>query len=146
MRLFLLPLTNNRTLLYCQRIHVATAEKQGIVDKVTNKAAKLWSTWEKKDSGWQRKVVDYGNHALRRIPYEEWGLKSVPPLSARKKEMEVKGNATVELHYPQSIIPTSKAESLIMRLATERDALHRKRLTWSIVGMPLSAPFALIPV
>lgn len=146
MRLFLLPLTNNRTLLYCQRIHVATSEKQGIVDKVTNKAAKVWAGWEKREKGWQRKVVEYGNYALRRIPYEEWGLKSVPPISARKKDLELKGNTKVELHFPKSVIPASKAESLIMRLATERDALHRKRLRWCIVGMPITAPFVLVPV
>ncbi|KAM0325528.1 hypothetical protein ACHAQA_007515 [Verticillium albo-atrum] len=146
MRLFLLPVTKSRTLLYSQRLHVATTEKPNLIDKVTVRAAKLWAGWEKKDSGWQRKVVDYGNMALKRIPYEEWGLKSVPPISARKKEKALEGKKKIELIFPQSVIPKDKAESILSTLATERDSLHRKRLIWCIIGMPISAPFALVPI
>ncbi|KAM0279088.1 hypothetical protein ACHAQH_004774 [Verticillium albo-atrum] len=146
MRLFLLPITRSRTLLYCQRLHVTTTDKPNLIDKVTVRAAKLWAGWEKKDSGWQKKVVDYGNMALKRIPYEEWGLKSVPPLTTRKKEKELDGKNKIELIYPQSVISKDKVESILSTLATERDGLHRRRLIWCIIGMPISAPFALVPV
>lgn len=145
MRLYLLPLTTGRTLLYCQRIHVSTIEKQGLVDKVTIKAAKVWAGWEKYEKGWQKKIVDYGNYALRRIPYQEWGLKSVPPLSSRRRDEELKGNK-VDLIFPPSIISVTSAERLLAKLATERNSLHKKRLTWCFIGMPLTIPFVLIPV
>jgi hypothetical protein len=125
---------------------VATTEEKGLVDKLTNRAARLWAGWEKKDVGWQRKVVDWGNAAFRRIPFEEWGLKSVPPLSARRKDDELQGKEKVELVFPGQVIPAQKVESLLARLGTEREQLHRRRLIWCCIGMPLSAPFALVPV
>ncbi|KAK1979930.1 mitochondrial K+-H+ exchange-related-domain-containing protein [Colletotrichum cereale] len=146
MRLYLLPLTTSRTLLYSQRLNVATNSQQGLADKVGKKAAKLWAGWEARESGWQKKVVSYGNSALRRIPYEEWGLKSVPPISARRKDDELKGNEKIELVFPDKVIPTGKAEQVVRTLATERDALHKRKLIWCLIGMPISAPFALVPV
>src|SRR5262245_10007468 len=108
MRLFLFPISTRRTLLYCQRLEAATTERQGWVDRITARAAKLWTSWEKQEGGWQKRVVTYGNHAFRRIPYEEWGLKSVPPLSARRKDEELRGERKIELVFPGSVIPTTK--------------------------------------
>lgn len=147
MRLYLLPISTRRTLLYAERLNLNTKNHDlNYVDKGASWAAKKWAQWEKKESGWQRKVVDYGNSAFRRIPYEEWGLKSVPPLSARRRSDEVRGSEQVELCFPPGAIPIHKAEGIIRTLATERQALHRKRMIWSFVGMPISAPFALVPV
>lgn len=36
--------------------------------------------------------------------------------------------------------------SILERLSTERNAIHRKRLVWSLIGLPISVPFALVPV
>lgn len=94
-------------------------------------------------------MVNYGNMALRRIPYEEWGLKSVPPLSERLKREETKeasGMGKVEVVFPKSLIPKDRVPDVIKKLATEREALHRKRLIYCIIGMPISAPVALLPV
>ncbi|KAH6659581.1 mitochondrial K+-H+ exchange-related-domain-containing protein [Truncatella angustata] len=146
MRIYLLPISTRRTLLYCQKLETKTADSKSYVDKATAKAAKLWAGWEKKESGWQKTIVNYGNKALQRIPYEEWGLKSVPPLSKRRQEEEAHGLEKVEVVYPKSAIPTTKALSVLQTLATERQTLHKQRLTWCIVGMPISAPFALVPV
>ena len=146
MKLYLLPVSTRRTVLYCQRLNVTTTDKPGLVDKVTVRATKLWTGWEKKDKGWQKKVVDWGNNAFRRIPFEEWGLKSVPPLSARRKDAELEGKNKVELVFPSSLIPTHQAEGLLARLGSERDALHRKKLMWCCIGMPITLPFALVPM
>jgi hypothetical protein len=146
MRLYLLPLSTRRTLLYAKRLEVTTAPQgRSYIDKGTAWAARTWAQWEKMDKGWKRKVVDYGNYAFRRIPYEEWGLKSVPPLSSRRRDKEIHG-AKVDLCFPSSVIPPSKAEGILQTLATERQALHKKRLVWCIVGMPITIPFALVPI
>ncbi|KAI6716570.1 hypothetical protein JHW43_000829 [Diplocarpon mali] len=146
MRLFLLPISTRRTLIYCQRLNVTTIEQQGWLDKGTHKAAALWARWEQKDSGWQKKVVNYGNEALKRIPYEEWGLKSIPPLSARRKAEGRSGKDAVEVSFPATLIPPETVTEVLRKLGTERQTLHKTRMVYSFMGMPISAPFALIPV
>ncbi|OTB03740.1 hypothetical protein M426DRAFT_172083 [Hypoxylon sp. CI-4A] len=146
MRFFLLPISTRRTLLYCQKLQALPTNKQTLVDKAAVRAAQLWAGWEKKEGGWQKKVVVYGNTLLRRIPYEEWGLKSVPPLSTRRREEEILGKDKNYLIYPESLIPSTKATNVLRTLGTERESIHRSRLWWCFVGMPISAPFALVPI
>ena len=146
MRLFLLPISTRRTLIYAQRLKVTTKEKQSWIEYGTAKANNLWVSWEKKESGWQKKLVDYGNQALKRIPYEEWGLKSIPPLSARRKAEEMSSKEKVEVSFPSTMIPEAEVSKVLRTLATERQSLHKKRMLWSFVAMPFSAPVALIPV
>jgi hypothetical protein len=148
MRLYLLPISTRRTLLYCQRLEplAGSSGKQSYSERIQEKAAKTWASWEQKDKGWQKTVVTYGNRALRRIPYEEWGLKSVPPLSEGRKTQEAEGTDKVEVIYPKSLIPTDRIPAVIETLATEREAYHKRTLIWCLVGMPISAPVALLPV
>lgn len=88
----------------------------------------------------------YGNQALKRIAYEEWGLKSVPPLSdSRKQEIE-STKKEVEVLFPSTLIPEDEVLDVLKTLATERQALHKQNLIYSIMGMPIVAPFALVPV
>jgi hypothetical protein len=147
MRLFLLPVSTRRTLLYAQRLGITTkSSDSSYADRGAAWAARLWAKWEAQERGWQRKVVDYGNHAFRRIPFEEWGLKTVPPLSTRRRDDELGGKDQVQLVFPPSVIPAHRAEAVLRTLATERQALHRQRLVWCVVGMPITIPFALVPV
>ncbi|KAI1264224.1 mitochondrial K+-H+ exchange-related-domain-containing protein [Xylariaceae sp. FL1019] len=146
MRLYLLPISTRRTLLYCQKLQTLPSDKQSWADWGTQRAAKLWAGWEQKESGWQKTVVRYGNKALRQIPYEEWGLKSVPTLSTRRRQEEILGKEKQQVVFPGSIISATHAPQILRTLATERESLHRSRLVWCFVGMPISAPFALIPI
>ncbi|KAH6632759.1 mitochondrial K+-H+ exchange-related-domain-containing protein [Chaetomium tenue] len=146
MRLYLLPISTRRTLLYCQHLNLPASEKPTWSNWLQAKAARTWSGWEKQEKGWQKSVVNYGNQALRRIPYEEWGLKSVPPLSQRRRQVELKGAEKVEVVYPKSLLAMDKVPQILKSLATEREALHKKRLIWCFVGMPITAPVAIVPV
>lgn len=146
MRLYLLPISTRRTLLYCQHLNAPASEQPTWSNWLQAKAARTWSGWEKKEKGWQKSVVSYGNQALRRIPYEEWGLKSVPPLSQRRKQVELKGTEKVEVVYPKSLLAVDKVPQILRSLATDREGLHKQRLIWCFVGMPITAPVALLPV
>jgi hypothetical protein len=124
----------------------AAAEQKSWVDKGTSKAAALWSNWEKRESGWQKKVVEYGNGALKRIPYEEWGLKSIPPLSARRQQEELSGKEKVEVHFPPTLVPEATVRDVLKTLGTERQVLHKSRLIWSFVGIAITAPIGILPI
>ncbi|PHH65889.1 hypothetical protein CDD81_1258 [Ophiocordyceps australis] len=150
MRIFLLPISTRRTFLYAQRLRAsgqkasATERPESAIDRATAWATRKWSDWEHKPSGWQRKVVDYGNHAFRRIPYQEWGLKSITAAAAARNR---RGEGDkVQLAFPGSIIPVEEAEAMALKLATERLALHRSKMIWCFVAMPITIPFALVPV
>lgn len=145
MKLFLVPITKRRSLIYAQQLSRLTAEKPSLLDRVTSKAAITWQQWERGEKKWQRILVEAGSKALRRIPYEEWGLKSIPTLSSRKKQEELQ-EAKIGVIYPPSVIHGGDVPSIIRQLANERAALHRSRLWWSIIGMPIVAPFALVPL
>ncbi|KAI4254012.1 MAG: hypothetical protein LQ352_003358 [Teloschistes flavicans] len=104
MRLFLLPISTKRSLIYCQRLNNQLSSETTYVDKLTTRASATWLKWEKAESGWQKKVTAYGNKLFERIPHEEWGLKSVPPLSRRREDEELKGGKEVQVQFPGSFI------------------------------------------
>ncbi|KAI9865757.1 MAG: hypothetical protein M1824_000017 [Vezdaea acicularis] len=103
MRLFLVPVSKHRTLIYCQRLKVSSAERESYANRISAKAAQTWLQWEKSETGWKKKVTNYGNKALQRIAFEEWGLKSIPPLTAKRKEEYSTGKRT-EVLFPTSRI------------------------------------------
>ncbi|OJD25090.1 hypothetical protein ACJ73_03546 [Blastomyces percursus] len=125
MRLYLVPISTGRSLLYCKRIDTRTATALSRIDRITQKASNTWAKWEEADKGWKKSLVAYGNRVLQRIPYEEWGLKSVPPLSTRRQTEELQTHTQISLVYPKNVIQQSKVLDLLRQLATERQSLHR---------------------
>lgn len=146
MRIFLLPISTRRSLLYCERIPRDPAAPKSYVDRITSKANEIWASWERKDSGWQKQIVVYGNKVLRRIPFEEWGLKTLPPLTDKRKQLWQDGKSKVQVLFPALFLQEKRVPPILRQLATERQSLHRRKMWWSIVAMPITAPFALIPI
>lgn len=149
MRLFLLPISTRRSLIYCEKLHEKAVSERTILDRVQIKANETWAAWEKDEKAplaWKKKVTFYGNQALKRIPYEEWGLKTIPALTAKRKSAIVEGREKYEVMYPGLYLRSERVPELLRKLATERQSMHRRKMIWSIAAMPLSAPFALIPM
>lgn len=147
MRLFLLPISTRQSLIYCQRLNLHLSEKTTFLDKVATRGANTWLNWEKKESGWQKKVTSYGNKLFQRLPYAEWGLKSIPPLSARRKQDEIDGKEEVRVEYPAGFINSQEVLDALQKLGSKKkQRFHTKWFWGSIIGMPISLPVALLPV
>ena len=149
MRLFLLPISTRRTLIYCETLSSKPAASLTLLDKLTLKASSTWVAWEKDEAAiwaWKKKVTFYGNQALKRIPYEEWGLKTIPALTDKRKKGIVEGTEKYHVLFPGKYLHEEKVPEIIKKLASERQAMHRRKLIWSVIGMPFTAPFMLVPV
>jgi len=149
MRLFLLPISTRRSLIYCEKLHEKAASERNIFDKVTIKAATTWTAWEKDDKAlwnWKRKVTFYGNQALKQVPFEEWGLKTIPALTSRRKKAILEGTEKYQVIFPGLYLRQGTVPEILKKLATERQAMHRSKVVWSVVAMPFTIPFMLVPV
>lgn len=144
MRLFLLPISTRRTLIYAQRSLVPSTGKPAVFDRLSQKAAQTWADWEKKEKGWQKQLTEYGNRALQKIPFEEWALKNVAlSRSPRDGLGEID---KVEVVFPKHVITPGEVLSRVHTLGTERTSFHKSRMIYAIIGMPITIPCMLVPV
>lgn len=157
MRLLLLPISTRRALIYCEPLALkSTTSKPSLLDRVVIKANTTWAEWEKDTDSylnWKKRTTNYGNMMFRRIPYEEWGLKSIPPLSRRVERVNAsRKTATapeerVEVQFPglyQGLCKETVPQTI--RRLTERQSLHQKRFWYSVLAMPLTIPVGLLPM
>lgn len=163
MRLFLVPISTKRALVYSRPLSKDVARELSLVDRITSKTAETWAKWEETDKGWKKRLVSWGNQVQQRIPYEEWGLKSIPSLRTQRRlnKSHPAGNAgndggdgngsgnedqKVDVLYPANAIHASRVYPVLHQLATERQAWHRNKMWWSCVLAPITAPIGLVPL
>lgn len=146
MRIFLLPLTTRQALIYCQKPAQQATKPASYSDRIINFAAKTWAKWEAAEKGWQKTVVKYGNRGLQRVPYPEWGLKSFPPGTPKAEAQTLTDAVRHDVVYPGNVMHKDDVPKVMLRLARERRNLHWNRFIGSMLGMPLTAPFMLVPV
>ncbi|RPA86078.1 hypothetical protein BJ508DRAFT_322224 [Ascobolus immersus RN42] len=134
--------------------------KTTITPRQSHNAAQTWLSFEQAPSGWKKSLTTWGNSVVARIPFEEWSLRSIPPASYRKAQLAAQKksdlNTAVEetadnkvvLLYPKAIIHGGESAILkrLEEVTAERLGVHKKSLVWNVVGMPIVAPFALVPV
>ena len=143
MRLFLIPISTKHSLIYSRPV----AKKElSVVDRISNKVAETWARWEEVDKGWKKSLVSWGNRVQQRIPYEEWGLKSIPALGSEQRIDKLRDRQKADVLFAGNVIEKSKVPFVLMRLATERQDLHRRRMWWSFAIAPVTAPIGLIPL
>ncbi|KAL4947770.1 mitochondrial K+-H+ exchange-related-domain-containing protein [Aspergillus filifer] len=146
LKIFVVPISTKRALIYARPLGQDVSGKRSIIDRITDKAAETWAKWEEADKGWKMHLVSWGNKVQQRIPYEEWGLKSIPSLETQKKLDEAHGTKKVEVLFPGNAIKEEKLLPMLHKLSKERQDLHRRRMWWSLIVSPFTAPVALIPL
>ncbi|OJI97237.1 hypothetical protein ASPVEDRAFT_36648 [Aspergillus versicolor CBS 583.65] len=146
LRLFVVPISTRRALIYARLLRKDVSKERSILDRITDKAAQTWAKWEEADKGWKTHIVSWGNRVQQRIPYEEWGLKSIPSLSSQRRIDESHEKTRVDVLFPGNAIKEEKLIPMLHQLSKERQELHRRRMWWSFIAAPLTAPVALIPI
>ena len=144
MPIFVLPISTRRALVYAARLGNAPASNASasLLDRATDKATAVWAQWERADAGWKKRVVGWGNAAFARIPYQEWGLKSVRSFETKPDT----GTGHLRLKYPAAFCTHKQVDAEVRTLATDRAGYHKRRMWASLVGIPFTAPIMLIPM
>ncbi len=88
-----------------------------MVQKTINKVPETWAKWETAESGWKKALTRYGNKGLQRIPYQEWALKSFPPLNAEIQAEELSNNKKFDVIFPENIVQREDVPKIMRRLA-----------------------------
>lgn len=148
MKLLLLPLrdiTSKKLFLYGTALKATGDISPSIPDKIVNKAASTWSSWEAAEKGWKKKVVTWGNKAISRIDYREHSLKSIMSERAYRRYYPDSLDSHVQLSHPKAL-EKLQLSSELKTLAQEGYPRHRQQFIYSLVLMPFTAPFMLIPV
>ncbi|KAJ5188356.1 hypothetical protein N7491_004680 [Penicillium cf. griseofulvum] len=146
MRLFLIPISTKRVLIYGRPLRKDLAKEVSIIDRITTKAAETWAKWEEADKGWKMHLVRWGNSVQQRIPYEEWALKSIPSFKTQQRLNGDHGKTKIDVLFPGNAVRLDRIQDVLRKIATERQELHRKRMMWSLIAAPITAPLGLIPV
>ncbi|KAJ5516557.1 hypothetical protein N7527_008117 [Penicillium freii] len=146
MRLFLIPISTKRALIYARPLNKDLAKELSYLDRVTTKAAETWAKWEEADKGWKMHLVRWGNRVQQQIPYEEWALKSIPSFKTQLRLNGDHGKTKVDVLFPGNAVRLERIQQLVRTIATERQEIHRKRMMWSLIAAPITAPFGLVPV
>ncbi|RYP88467.1 hypothetical protein DL770_004631 [Monosporascus sp. CRB-9-2] len=118
MRLFLLPISTRRSLIYCQRILEENGAPRSYGYRISTKLAQTWKDWEKEGNGWKKYVTVLGDKVLAQIPYQESGLKTIPPLTSKRRRSMTAGAVTpnVDVLFPSNFVEEGKVLDTLKRL------------------------------
>ncbi|GAC95498.1 hypothetical protein PHSY_003074 [Pseudozyma hubeiensis SY62] len=129
-----------------------------------NKASAFWMDLGRTDQtstfDWKRRTYVTGEKLMDRIEYQEWALKGIDPAMGphliRREPKVPDGEAStpggipkldhVPLLYPPSLLEPQRLLKSLKNLTDHRTPHHYRRFWYCVVGMPITIPFALVPV
>jgi Uncharacterised conserved protein (DUF2343). len=146
MRLFLIPISTKRALIYARPLNKDLAKELSILDRVTTKAA------EHGRSG--RKPTKDGRCTLFAGAIEfsnGYHTKNGPSKASLHSKTQLRvngdhGKTKVDVLFPGNAVRLERIQQVVRTIATERQEIHRNRMMWSLIAAPITAPFGLIPV
>ncbi|SPO20042.1 uncharacterized protein UTRI_00436_B [Ustilago trichophora] len=131
--------------------------------RMLNKASAFWidlgRTDQKSTFDWKRRTYVLGERLMDRIEYQEWALKGIDPamgphlMSGRPKDAVAETSDSgipkldhIPLLYPPSLLEPQRLLKSLKNLTDHRTPHHYRRFWYCVVGMPITIPFALVPV
>lgn len=158
----MLPLGRGQSLLYGQQsILPKVRSKPRIDEKILDRATKTWQGFESSNTGWKKQLVKWSNKALERIPYEEWSLRTIPATDMYKRTVKESFQPKLGAHIaPEkiedfgSVEPvklvhvgdSTEAIATVKKLASQGLEHHRKLMWRTLIGIPFTIPFAIVPI
>ncbi|CDS02253.1 uncharacterized protein SPSC_02635 [Sporisorium scitamineum] len=141
----------------------ANAPQLPFTTRMLNKASAFWidlgRTDHKSTFDWKRRTYVLGERLMDRIEYQEWALKGIDPAMGphliRRKPKDADTNEStsgipkldhVPLLYPSSLLEPQRLLKSLKNLTDHRTPHHYRRFWYCVVGMPITVPFALVPV
>ncbi|PWN40265.1 hypothetical protein IE81DRAFT_293677 [Ceraceosorus guamensis] len=133
-----------------------------LATRLLNKASNYWLSLNepgaKSTFDWKRRTYRAGESLMDRIEYEEWALKGVDPQAgpvlseirskreASASQSAAEGAAEIQLLYPATYLQGPVLIAALRKMTKHRTPHHRSRLIWCLIGMPITIPFALVPI
>lgn len=165
MKLIFLPLTVRRSLIFCEKQTTPLVRSKPKLDeRIASKAGKIWSNFEASDKKWKLKIVKWTGKLLDTVPFEENGLRTVPPRNTYMRKLKTSDShiserqaiqedvthhlEPFELLYPHSAAGFTSFESASNKLKTviaRAKQTHIRQALLCFVGLPLTLPFAINP-
>lgn len=133
-------------------------ERKAWVHRITDFGAKQWlKMGTATQSNWKYKVYITGERLMDKIPFEEWAMKSIEPLSLPTHLPNLNPNDhhekpksasidPIELLYPSLLGPSEKLLEWLKTSMIEREPYHRKWMKYNLLISPFTLPFAILPV
>ncbi|KAK0562858.1 hypothetical protein OC844_002487 [Tilletia horrida] len=147
---------------------VVPAKRLPLASRLSARASAFWLSLgdpnAKSTFDWKRRTYQLGERIMDRIEYDEWALKGIDPALApslkhptsHQSDAEPasgsdpanphKEQVNVPLLYPPSLLKPHSLLNSIRSLTEHRTPHHRKWMWVCLIGAPLTAPFALVPV
>lgn len=152
-----IPITTHKAFVYCRHQKALTGSRPSLNSKAVEWGHRAWSKLEKSNLKVNIKTVQFVNKLLAKIPWEETCLRSVPSQNSIVRELcnaqDAKGVKVKEasykpipVYYPSSMIPETTISSQLSTYAKDGCSKHLKYLVYSLLGIPLTIPFIIVPL
>lgn len=171
---YALPLTSKKTFLHCKyNDSIFPGGQKNLEEKLISKFMTLWNNFANSDSAINKKIVVNINKILSRIPWLETCLLSIPSqkfITRKLKEdaeelkekedsdkfvtheeilsNDIKNNQLEEFdfYYPGSLTNRELMMNNFKPGFKEQYDIHKKGILKDLLFLPLTIPFAIIPL
>ncbi|KAG0684254.1 hypothetical protein C6P40_005037 [Pichia californica] len=159
---YVLPLTTKKTFIHCKyNDSVFPNGQKNLEEKIINKFTTLWKNFSEADSKINKTITTNINKILAKIPWLETCLLSIPSQKfvTRKlkedyitheeiteKKLKAEDLEKIDFYYPKSM---TNIELILQNFKPEFKKeydLHKKGILKDLLFLPLTIPFAIIPL